>query len=124
MGTWTPGAAATAGADTYTGDNTAETVDGLAGDDTLTMLGGDDGDDIVFSGRLQFIIIDEDSNYRTSGGGHDVMDGGAGDDIAVLALSDQTGAIVLTMNAATATSTYTVGGSASGASLTGFDRRV
>jgi len=42
MGVWTPGPAATSGNDTFTGDGTGETADGLEGDDILNGNGGDD----------------------------------------------------------------------------------
>jgi Ca2+-binding RTX toxin-like protein len=56
MGIWTPGPGATPGDDTFTGDGTSETADGLAGNDTLIGNGGDDtltggeGDDVVIGG--------------------------------------------------------------------------
>jgi Ca2+-binding RTX toxin-like protein len=54
MGTWTPGPGATSGADTFTGDGTAEIADGLAGSDTLNggggadTLNGEEGDDTLY----------------------------------------------------------------------------
>ena len=57
MGIWSPGPAATAGNDTYTGDDAVDSVDGLAGNDILQGMGGDDllvggaGDDTLDGGQ-------------------------------------------------------------------------
>lgn len=42
MGTWNPGPGATVGVDTFTGDGTGESADGLAGNDTLNGNAGND----------------------------------------------------------------------------------
>ncbi len=64
MGVWAPGPGATTGNDTFTGDATGETADGLAGNDTLNGGGGAD--------------------TLTGGEGVDTVDGGAGDDVLVI----------------------------------------
>jgi Ca2+-binding RTX toxin-like protein len=72
MGVWTPGPAATAGADTFTGDGTAETADGLGGDDALNGNGGDD-----------HLIGGEGNDVINGGGGTDTLDGGGGNDVFI-----------------------------------------
>ena len=82
MGTWTPGAGATAGNDTFTGDASAEVADGLAGDDTLNgndgadTLRGNTGSDNVFGGNGDDILVIHDGDVS----GAETYDGGAGTD--------------------------------------------
>jgi Ca2+-binding RTX toxin-like protein len=87
-GTWTPGPGATTGDDTYVGDGSPETVQGLAGNDTFDGAGGDDtldgddGDDTLHGGPGVDIL--------TGGVGADLLDGGSGVDILNGGLDDDT----------------------------------
>jgi Ca2+-binding RTX toxin-like protein len=74
MGTWSPGATATSGNDVFTGNNTDEIADGLAGNDTLngnggadTLTGGD-GDDIIRPGD------DYVRDVLAGGNNYDILD--------------------------------------------------
>src|SRR5262245_11556236 len=72
MGVWTPGPGATGGDDNFTGDATAETADGLAGNDALHGEGGDD-----------HLIGGSGSDTLDGGDGADTLDGGDGDDLFI-----------------------------------------
>ena len=82
MGVWTPGPGATAGADTFIGDGSAESVDGLAGADRLEGNGGNDtlagglGDDTLLGGDGNDTL----SDGFGAGQDNDLLEGGAGDD--------------------------------------------
>lgn len=71
VGVWSPGAAASEGDDTYTGDDTDEIVDGLGGND---VLNGGQGNDTLYGG--------EGNDVLRPGNGYDtdIAYGGAGDD--------------------------------------------
>jgi Ca2+-binding RTX toxin-like protein len=87
MGIWTPGPGATAGADTFTGDETAEDTHGLGGNDTLNGNGGDDtlnggeGDDTLDGGAGDDTLIGgQGSDTLIGGGGVDTLDGAGNGD--------------------------------------------
>ncbi len=74
--------------DTLNGSNSADWMDGFAGDDILNALGGDDfifgreGDDTLNGGNGDDILAGGDDNDVINGGnGSDVMTGGADDDV-------------------------------------------
>lgn len=74
--------------DTLNGSNSADWMDGFAGDDILNALGGDDfifgreGDDTLNGGDGDDILAGGDDNDVINGGnGSDVMTGGADDDV-------------------------------------------
>ena len=74
--------------DTLNGSNSADWMDGFAGDDILNALGGDDfifgraGDDTLNGGNGDDILAGGDDNDVIKGGnGSDVMTGGADDDM-------------------------------------------
>ncbi|MBR8655752.1 S8 family serine peptidase [Achromobacter sp. Marseille-Q0513] len=76
-----------AGNDEIIGDDSAEVLDGGAGDDLLTGNGGDDrlyggaGADILMGGAGDDVLNGGDGNdYLDGGAGNDTLDGGAGDD--------------------------------------------
>lgn len=83
MGTWAPGPGATSGADTFTGDGTAEIADGLGGNDILNGGGGSDaltggaGGDTVNGEAGNDVLIVDDSHD----GGSDVFNGGTEIDV-------------------------------------------
>lgn len=85
MGVWSSGSA-TAGNDTFTGDGTAETANGLAGDDTLHGGGGNDSLDGGPGGDLLFGEDGDDTlTVRDGEEGDDALvDGGGGTDTLLL----------------------------------------
>ncbi|HEY0281192.1 MAG TPA: calcium-binding protein, partial [Rhizomicrobium sp.] len=77
-----------AGNDVLTGDDRANRLSGLGGDDTLFGLGGDDvliggtGNDTLDGGDGNDNLAGQDGNDILYGGlGNDLLDGGAGDDV-------------------------------------------
>jgi hypothetical protein len=93
MGTWTPGSSPSSGPDTFFGDMTNETADGLDGADTLfggagndtlqggrgaDILEGGNGNDILYGLRPTLTPNFEDGLNDT-----DVLRGGGGDDILI-----------------------------------------
>jgi len=75
---WNPGPAATTGDDGFVGDDSGETVQGLAGDDVIDGQGGndslygDEGDDYLMGGA--------GNDFLVGAQGSDLLEGGAGND--------------------------------------------
>jgi Ca2+-binding RTX toxin-like protein len=146
MGSWSPGPAATAGNDTFVGDATSETADGLAGDYALSGNAGDDaliggdGDDFIAGGAGDDTLTGgagDDDLYQMAASrnfsgtvlvdgtitdwGNDVIDGGAGFDHATLSFADRSAGLIVDVSDPAIVSQFAIGGVFAG-SATGVER--